>query len=111
MYKHTLTVFREDLDAGAVLTGGTQGAIELLVIADASSVVIAAETGAVTVTHCDTETGTYETVVTQALTAGTYAKGAIIARVALPVDIKAWAKATVAGNTGDVVVKQAYIAR
>lgn len=110
MYKHKLTVYREDLNVGQVLTGGTEGAIELLLIAAGSSVVIAAES-TMTITHCDTEDGEFTSALVVDLTAGTYAKGDIIAKVTLPSDIKAWAKATVSGNTGDVVVKQSYLPR
>ncbi|MBQ9236234.1 MAG: hypothetical protein IJ184_07230 [Alphaproteobacteria bacterium] len=105
-----IQVYGEDLDVGAVLTGGTMSALELKVYAEADEVSIDSS-AKVTVTHSDTEDGTFATVLEAALTAGDYKSGDVIATISLPSDIKMWAKASVTGNTGAVKVKQAYLPR
>ena len=108
MYGETVKVFGEDLNVGAVLVGGTQGAINVNVFADAD---VTVSSGKVTVTAADKADGSFATAAEGTLANGSYKKGELIGSVTLPADVKAFAKATVTGATGAVVVKAGYLPR
>lgn len=108
MYGETVRVFGEDLNVGAVLVGGTQGAITVNVFADGD---VTVSSGKVTITAADKADGSFANAAEGTLANGTYAKGELIGTVTLPADIKAFAKASVTGATGNVVVKAGYLPR
>ncbi len=110
MYKENLKVYGEDLNAGAVLVGGTMGALVVNVFAAADSVTIASS-AKVTVKAADTKDGSFENAAEVTLPEETYNKGDLIASFALPADIKMWAKAETSGVTGDVTVTLGYLPR
>lgn len=108
MYGEKVRVFGEDLNVGAVLVGGTQGAIEVNVFAEGA---VTVSNGKVAITAADTADGNFTAAAEGALPNGTFAKGDFIGSVTLPADIKLYAKATLTGVTGEAVVKAGYLAR
>lgn len=108
MYGENVKVFGEDLNVGAVLVGGTMGAITADVFAEGD---VTVSSGKVTITAADKADGSFATVTEGSLANGTYKKGDLIGRITLPADIKAYAKASVSGATGTVVVKAGYLPR
>ncbi len=122
MYKHHLQVWGEDLaiadistssvDGEAVMAGGTNGGLVINVIADNAVNVSAATT--VTVKEDDKQNGSFaDTVATATLPTGTYAKGDLIAQIAVKPDCKQWIKGSVtsAGGTGTICVTLGLLAR
>ena len=129
MYKHKLQVWGEDLavadlskasaanTALPVFAGGTNGGLCVHVIADTAitAAAVASATPAIAITGADSKEGTYNVdVASYSIPAGSYAKGDVIATIALPVDCPAWIKAAVNGNTsssGTATVTLGYLAR
>lgn len=114
MYGEIVKVHGEDLTSGAVLVGGTMGALAANVFAESAVTITAAgesTTGAtLTIKDSDTKDGTFAEVASYALPAGTYNEGDLITSFALPLNIKTWAKAEVSGATG-VSVSVGYLPR
>lgn len=132
MYKHTLKVHGEFLaeeqsvtstattgNGGALRADNTQGAIELVIAANGDVDIAAEKAITVTLTHCDTEDGTYTTVpiyFKETYSAATsFEDGEIIGHIPLPSDVKTFVKVTLStSNTtaiGDVDVFAAYLPR
>lgn len=99
-----------------VEVGGTQGALVVNVIAKGDAKTAqASEVGVkVAVSAADDPDGSFEEVMAITLPDGTYVDEEVIASVALPPDVKNYAKATVTGNassSGNVIVTLGYLAR
>ena len=93
------------------------GLIPIMLTGDTAitSAEVSSATPAITITGATSKTGSYSTTVaTYSIPAGSYAKGDVIATIALPVDCPAWIKAAVNGNTsssGTATVTLGYLAR
>lgn len=108
MYGEIVRVYGEDLNVGAVLVGGTQGAINVNVFADGD---VTVSGGKVTINAADKADGEFVKAAEAVLADGSFTKGQLIGTVTLPADIKMFAKAELAGVSGDAVVKAGYLAR
>lgn len=124
MMNNILKVYGEDLINGAinkssvtgdqvVAAGQTQGALCVNVFADGAVTTAAAVT--ITVKHCDTEGGTFTSLLTMEIAADkSYADGDLIATTTLPQDTKAFISASAtssSSNTGKIRVTLGYLAR
>lgn len=121
MYKHSLSVFGEDLaqadltktqkTSNNVFVGGSNGALIINVMAD-TAVTISGGSGTVSIKHCDTKSGEFAEIASLKISDGDYAKGDIMATYSLPKDVKDWVQAdTTLTGTGNVIVTPAYLAR
>ena len=99
-----------------VEVGGTQGALVVKVIAKGDDKTAkASEVGVkVSVSAAAAPDGRFDAETAITLPGGTYVDEEVIASVALPPDVKNYAKATVTGNassSGNVIVTLGYLAR
>lgn len=124
MLKNILKVYDEDLINAAVnsssitgksvvAAGSTQGALSVNVFAEEA--ITTTDAIAVTVKHCDTENGTFASLLTITVPASkSFAKGELVATEILPQNTKAFvaASATSAStNSGKIRVTLGYLAR
>lgn len=124
MYGHELKVWGEDLLPAseinkaavsaddAVIVNGTMGALTANVIAEGE--VTLASAVKVSIKHADEKDGTFDEVADGTVAAGSYEDGEVMRTIAIPYDVKKWAKAELAsatGNTGKIRVTPGYLPR
>lgn len=124
MMNNILKVYGEDLINGAInkssvsgaqvlAAGETEGALCVNVFADGA--VTTAEAVTITISHCDTENGTFTSLTTITIAASkSYADGDLIATTMLPQDTKAFISAAATSdstNSGKIRVTLGYLAR
>lgn len=124
MLDNVLKVYNEDLINGAVnsstiaaksvvAAGSTQGALCVNVFAEEAVTTTDAIT--ITVKHCDTESGSFASLLTLTVPAsGSFAKGELVTTATLPQNTKAFVTATATSastNSGKIRVTLGYLAR
>lgn len=124
MYKEVVTVYEEDfLEPKAInaasVTGesvlnakGTMGAITANVIADSDVTLASAIT--VVIKHSDERAGTYTEAAKGTIAAGSFVAGDVMGTIAVPADVKKFAKAEITSatsNSGNVRVTGGYLPR
>ena len=126
MLNNVIKVYGEDLLATAfsvvpeggstgnpINVGQTQGALVVNVFAK-SAVNLSADV-TISLTHCDTESGTFTALASATIASGSAAAdGALIKTIVLPAETKAYIKATVVSsqsNTGGLRICLGYLSR
>lgn len=124
MYKETLTVFKEDflepkeINVASVtgdsylIVDGAMGAITANVLAESDVTLASAIT--VNIKTSDAKDGSFETVASGTVKAGSYETGEVMGTIAIPFDVKKYTKAEIDSattNSGTVRVTGGYLPR
>lgn len=124
MYGHELKVWGEDLLPAseinkasvtaddAVIVNGAMGALTANVIAVGAVSLASAVT--VSIKAADEKDGSFNEVATGTIATGSYEDGEVLGTIAIPYDVKKWAKASLAsatGNSGKIRVTPGYLPR